>query len=75
MVSSDLMELLKETANEIMQQEDGVHGDDWLNENRTSKESDAKGGVITLRTDNDWPVAFMVWYYGRPEIVKKLPRE
>lgn len=75
MVSAELMSLLEETANEIMLQDDGVHGRDWRDECQTSRVSDEKGGVIRLETDHDWIVAFFVWYSGSRSISKKLPRD
>lgn len=74
MVSKVLVDLLEEVANEIMQQEDGVHARDWLDENRISVTSRKKGGIIELETDHDWKVAFAVWYLASPALAKKLPR-
>lgn len=74
-VSADLIALLAETCDEIMKQDGGVHKRDWLAQVTTSKESSAAGGPIALRNDHDWKVAFIVWYFGRPNIVTKLPRE
>ena len=74
LVSKELLDLLEEAANEIMQQDEGVHGRDWLDENRSSETSREKGGIIKLETDHDWKVAFAVWYMGRESIARKLPR-
>ena len=75
MVSADLMALLGEVCDEVMLQDDGQHKRDWLAQVTTSRASREAGGEIRLRTDEDWKVAFIVWYLGRPEIARKLPRE
>jgi len=72
MVSAGLVDLLEE-----MIQDEMVPAvmERWRNEVQTSRTSSEKGGVLTLETDHDWKIAFIIWRFGRPEVASKLPRD
>lgn len=72
-VSASLMKLLGEAADAEMAY-DPLLKKQWTDQISTSKDSMAAGGIVELKVDNDWPVAYFLLRYATAEIACKVPR-
>jgi hypothetical protein len=72
-VDQHLITLLKCAAEEELS--DPLVRKLWLDQCTSSRASQREGGVVALRTDHDWAVAFFILRYGSLEINSRVVRE
>lgn len=72
LVSEEWMTLAAETAERMLSANPKLH-EMWLDQNRTSKTSN-RDGMLALRTNYDWVLAFFVWEKASKDVYDVLPR-
>lgn len=72
-VSEEWINLAAQTAERMMDAEPKLR-EAWYDQNRTSKTSN-RDGMLALRTDHDWVLAFFVWERAPKEVYDALPRD
>lgn len=63
LVDGEILKALKVTAS-VMLRNDAKLRKAWLDQNQTSRASNAAGGILKYNTGHDWALAFFVWHHG-----------